>query len=248
MAANWKMHKTVQESVGFVEKIAPLVAEASSVDIVIAPPFTALDRVARALEGTAIQLAAQNVNPETKGAFTGEIAPFMLEDVGCRFAIVGHSERRALFGETSEFVARKAQSILENGMAPIVCVGESLAEREANRAFDVIREQLEGSLALVDAARATEVTIAYEPVWAIGTGKTATPELAQEMHGLIRSELANRFPDAAEAIRIQYGGSVKPDNVRDLMAQPDIDGALVGGASLEPESFSQIVRFGEREI
>lgn len=248
MAANWKMHKTVQESVNFAAEFGPLVADTAAVDIVIAPPFIALERVAHTLEGTAIQLAAQNVNPEAMGAFTGEIAPPMLKDVGCRFAIVGHSERRALFGETSAFVARKAKSLLDIGMAPIVCVGESLAERESDRAFEVIREQLDGSLASVDVDKAAQITIAYEPVWAIGTGKTATPEIAQEMHALIRSELAKRFPGDAEAIRIQYGGSVKPDNVRDLMDQPDIDGALVGGASLEPKSFSQIVRFRELEI
>ena len=180
MAANWKMHKTVQESVNFAAEFGPLVADTAAVDIVIAPPFIALERVAHTLEGTAIQLAAQNVNPEAMGAFTGEIAPPMLKDVGCRFAIVGHSERRALFGETSAFVARKAKSLLDIGMAPIVCVGESLAERESDRAFEVIREQLDGSLASVDVDKAAQITIAYEPVWAIGTGKTATPEIAQE--------------------------------------------------------------------
>ncbi|MGH0034820.1 MAG: triose-phosphate isomerase [Myxococcota bacterium] len=246
LAANWKMHKSVDEAIAFADAFLPLVSGVDDADIVIAPPFTALDRLGRALGGSNVALASQNVNPEAKGAFTGEIAPEMLVDVGCRYAIVGHSERRALFGETSEFVARKAAALLERDLLPIVCVGETDDEREAGRTFDVVGGQLDESLARVPDARAPEVVVAYEPVWAIGTGKTATPEIAQEVHAFIRERLGKRFGQAAEAMRIQYGGSVKPANVSELMSQTDIDGALVGGASLEPESFSQIVRFERR--
>jgi triosephosphate isomerase len=243
LAANWKMHKDVPESVAFAEAFLPLVADAEGVEIVLAPPFTALASLGQAIRGSAVKLAAQNVHPEPKGAFTGEVSASMLVDLGCAYAIVGHSERRALFAESDEFVARKAAALLAHGVRPIVCVGETLEQREAGRTFDVIETQLEGSLALVPHARAEEIVIAYEPVWAIGTGRTATPELAQEVHAFIRERLAKRFGDAAARVRIQYGGSVKPDNVYALMAQPDIDGALVGGASLEPDSFARIVRF-----
>jgi triosephosphate isomerase len=167
----------------------------------------------------------------------------MLADVGCRYAIVGHSERRHVFGETSAFVAEKAEALLAADLRPIVCVGETLEEREAERTLDVLRSQLDESLARVEPARAEEVVLAYEPVWAIGTGRTATPEMAQEAHAAIRQHLAGLFPDAASRMRIQYGGSVKPDNVHALMAQPDVDGALVGGASLDPQSFYAIIRF-----
>jgi triosephosphate isomerase len=246
LAANWKMHKSVGEALAFADAFLPLVADVDDADIVIAPPFTALDRLGQALGGSPVALAAQNVNPEAKGAFTGEISPDMLVDVGCRFAIVGHSERRALYGESSELVARKAAALLERDVLPIVCVGETDSEREAGGTFDVVGSQIEESLASVPDARAAEVVVAYEPVWAIGTGKTATPEIAQEVHAFIRERLSKRFGDAAAAMRIQYGGSVKPDNVAELMSQTDIDGALVGGASLEPQSFSQIVRFDRR--
>jgi triosephosphate isomerase len=246
LAANWKMHKTAADSVAFVEAFLPLVADAEGVDVVIAPPFTALDRVGRALGGSRVALASQNVHPEPKGAFTGEIAPAMLRDLGCSYAIVGHSERRALFGESSEFVARKAEALLAAGIRPIVCVGETLEEREAGRTFEVCGGQLRESLARVPADRAGEIVVAYEPVWAIGTGKTATPEIAQETHAALREGLGELFGAAADSIRIQYGGSVKPDNAAVLMAQTDIDGALVGGASLEAESFSQIVHFDRR--
>ncbi len=243
LAANWKMHKSVGDAVAFADAFLPLVSDVDDADIVLAPPFTALDRLGRALAGSNVALASQNVNPEAKGAFTGEIAPEMLVDVGCRYAIVGHSERRALYGESSGFVASKAAALLERDILPIVCVGETDEEREANRTFDVVGAQLDESLASIPDARAAETVIAYEPVWAIGTGKTATPELAQEVHAFVRERLGKRFGAAAEQMRIQYGGSVKPDNVAELMAQADIDGALVGGASLEPESFSLIVKF-----
>jgi len=236
------MHKGVGEAVHFIDKFLPLVAGVD-VEVVIAPPFTALDRLAQRLVGSPVALAAQNVHPAAQGAFTGEVAPGMLAELGCHYGIVGHSERRALFHETDDLVARKAAALLSAGIRPIVCVGETLPEREAGGALDVVTEQLRGSLLGVEPGQAEQLVVAYEPVWAIGTGRTATPELAQEVHGHIRHELRTRFGAAGERIRIQYGGSVKPDNVDDLMAQPDIDGALVGGASLDPEAFARIVRF-----
>jgi triosephosphate isomerase len=247
MAANWKMHKTAAEAVAFAETFLPLVAEAAEVEIVLAPPFTALDRLGRALDGSAVALASQNVNAEEKGAFTGEVAPGMLVELGCSYGIVGHSERRSLYGESDATVASKAQALLSAGIRPILCVGETLEERESGRTLEVIGGSLAASLAGLPEERANELVIAYEPVWAIGTGKTATPEMAQEVHAFIRNQLAERFGESAERIRIQYGGSVKPDNVVEIMAQPDIDGALVGGAGLDPEGFSQIARFAERE-
>jgi len=245
LAANWKMQKTTGEAEAFVRSFLPLVRDASAVDVVIAPPFTALERVGAALRGSGIALAAQNVNAEEEGAFTGEIAPRMLADLGCDYAIVGHSERRTLYGETNQIVAAKAAALFAHGMRPIVCVGESLEERENKRTFAVIDSQIEESLAEVPRERAAEIVVAYEPIWAIGTGRTATPEMAQEVHAVIRERLRDRFGKAGDQIRIQYGGSVKPDNVRDLMEQADIDGALVGGASLNPESFAKIVHFDQ---
>jgi len=243
LAANWKMHKTQAEALRFVAAFLPLVKDATAVEIVLAPPFTSLTRVGEALAGSNVALAAQNVNPEAQGAFTGEVSAAMLADVGCRYAIVGHSERRSLYGEDDAFVASKARALLERGIRPIVCVGETLAQREAGQTFSLIGSQLAGSLAEIPAERAPEVVIAYEPVWAIGTGRTATPAMAQEVHAFVREQLAGRFRAAAQVMRIQYGGSVKPENVDDLMAQADIDGALVGGASLDPEAFARIVRF-----
>jgi triosephosphate isomerase len=242
-AANWKMHKTRREAQAFVEAFTPLVADAPAVDIALAPPFTLLDCVGRALAGSGVALASQNVHPAAQGAFTGEVAPAMLADLGCRYAIVGHSERRALFGESDAFIASKAAAVLACDLRPIVCIGETLEERESERTFEVLEAQLAGSLAEVPAERAAEVVIAYEPVWAIGTGRTATPELAQEAHAFIRERLRGRFGEAGARIQIQYGGSVKPENAAALMSQPDIDGALVGGASLEPETFSKIIHF-----
>ena len=243
LAANWKMQKTTGEAEAFVRSFLPLVKNATEVEVVIAPPFTALERVGAALRGSGIHLAAQNVNAEEAGAFTGEIAPGMLADLGCRYTIVGHSERRTLYGETDQIVAAKAAALLAHDVRPIVCVGESLQEREAERTPAVISSQLEGSLAELPLQWAAEIVIAYEPIWAIGTGRTATPEMAQEVHAMIRERLRARFGAPGDEIRIQYGGSVKPENVRDLMGQADIDGALVGGASLDPESFSKIVHF-----
>lgn len=243
LAANWKMYKTAAEARAFAAAFAPLVADAGGVDVVLAPPFTALAALGPALAGTTIALAAQNVHPEAQGAYTGEISAAMLRELGCRYGIVGHSERRTLFGETSAFVARKCAALLREGIRPIVCVGESLEEREAGRTPAVIDAQVRESLDGLPAESAAALVLAYEPIWAIGTGKTATPALAQEVHARIRAALRARFGAAGDAIRIQYGGSVKPENAAELMAQPDIDGALVGGASLEPESFSRIVRF-----
>ena len=245
-AANWKMHKTIGEAVAFATAFAPLVADVTNAEIVIAPPFPALAAASTALRGTRVLLAAQNVHPDKQGAFTGEVSPPMLVDLGCAYAIIGHSERRHLFGESSAFVAKKAAALLAHGVRPIVCVGETLAEREANRTFAVLEEQLGGSLAEVSQGRASDVVIAYEPVWAIGTGRTATPAIAQQAHAMIRSWLQKSFSTAGNGMRIQYGGSVKPDNVAELMAETDIDGALVGGASLEAASFAAIVRYQEK--
>ena len=243
LAANWKMHKTVGEALDFVEGLLPLIGDLDQVEVVLAPPFTALDRVGQRLAGTAVALAGQNLNPAEQGAFTGEVSAAMLADLGCRYAIVGHSERRSLYGEGDALVASKAAALLARGLRPIVCVGETLEQREAGGTFDVVGNQLTGSLAEVPNGAETELVVAYEPVWAIGTGRTATPETAQQVHAFIRGRLAVRFGEAGQQIRIQYCGSVKPENVDALMAQPDIDGALVGGASLDPEVFARIVHF-----
>lgn len=248
LAANWKMYKTTAEAQEFAKAFAPLVADVADVEVAIAPPFTALAALGSALVGTRVALAAQNVHSEEQGAYTGEISAGMLRELGCGYGIVGHSERRTLFGESSSAVAAKAAALLRHGIRPIVCVGESLEEREAGRTPRVIEAQIRESLASVPAERAEELVVAYEPIWAIGTGRTATPALAQEVHAQIRAELRARFGAAADAIRIQYGGSVKPENAAELMAQPDIDGALVGGASLEPQSFARIVRYERQRI
>jgi len=242
VTANWKMNKTAAEAVAFARALAPRVAKLDGVEIAIAPPFTALAALGEALAGTAVALAAQNAYFEKSGAFTGEVSVAMLAELGCRYVILGHSERRQLFGESDEIVARKVRAVQAAGLRPILCVGELLVEREAGRTFDVLRRQLAGSLAEADPARADELVVAYEPVWAIGTGRTATPEIAQEAHAYIRARLADRFGARAGRIRLQYGGSVKAENCDELLAQPDIDGALVGGASLDPEAFSAIIR------
>ncbi len=242
-AANWKMQKITAEAEAFVRTLLPLVKNASGVEVVIAPPFTALERVGAALRGSEVALAAQNVNAEEGGAFTGEIAPRMLADLGCGYAIVGHSERRTLYGETNPDVAAKAAALLDHRIRPIVCVGESLEERESERTWAASSTKTAESPAALPRERAADLVVAYEPIWAIGTGRTATPEMAQEVHAMIREQLRGLFGEAGAGIRIQYGGSVKPENVRDLMGQADIDGALVGGASLDPESFAKIVHF-----
>ncbi|MFL5271115.1 MAG: triose-phosphate isomerase [Anaeromyxobacteraceae bacterium] len=243
VCGNWKMFKTRAEAQELVRALAPLVADAGErVQVAVAPPFTALAAAAEALAGTRIELAAQNCHWEAQGAFTGEVSPKMLSDACVTHCIVGHSERRQLFGETDEGVRRKTVALLGAGLLPIVCVGETLAEREAGKTLEVVARQVRGGLAGVAAADVARLTLAYEPVWAIGTGKTATTAQAQEVHAAIRKLLRELAGSAADEVRIQYGGSVKPDNAAELMAQPDVDGALVGGASLKAADFSQIVK------
>jgi triosephosphate isomerase len=242
IAANWKMNKTASEALAFVERLLPLIDVSLPVDIVIAPPFTGLDRLARALGGSSVALAAQNVNADSAGAFTGEISAGMLSELSCRYAIVGHSERRALYGETSEDVSRKAVALQRARIRPIVCLGESLEEREQGLTLEVISKALAQSLDGVEADHGDALVVAYEPIWAIGTGRNATPEIAQEVHAHIRQHLIKQFGAVAESIRIQYGGSVNPENAAALMAQPDIDGALVGGAGLDPDSFATLIK------
>jgi triosephosphate isomerase len=244
IVGNWKMHKTVAEALELVDRLAPLVEGRGGAELAVAPPFTALEAVGRRLAGSTVGLAAQNLHWEPQGAFTGEVSAAMLRDVGCRFAIVGHSERRQLFGETDGTVNRKAKAALAEGLVPIVCVGETLAEREEGRTFEVVERQLRGALEGIPASDAPRLLLAYEPVWAIGTGRTATPEQAGEVHGRLRALLGELWgAEGASEVRILYGGSVKPDNMKALMATPDVDGALVGGASLDPASFEAIVKF-----
>ena len=245
IAGNWKMYKTVGESVATALALKPLVANANHCEVVIAPVFTALKSVADRLDGSNIKVSAQNCAAEQKeGAFTGEIAAFMARDAGCSHVIVGHSERRQYFFETDEMMSRKAQAGIAAGLSVIVCVGETLEQRDQGSAERVVSEQLTGGLSGLTASDLDRIIVAYEPVWAIGTGRTATPEQAQEMHAFIRRVFAERHShSAAEALRILYGGSVKPDNIAGLMKQPDIDGGLVGGASLNAESFAQIVNY-----
>lgn len=245
IAGNWKLFKTTAETVAFIREFTPLVKEATTVEIVIAPVFTSLVPAAQALEGTAVRLAAQDCYWESEGAFTGEVSPPLLRDAGCSHVIIGHSERRQYFGETDATVNRKVRAAIASGLTVLFCVGETLAEREEGRTFDVLKGQLAGGLADISVADMKHLVVAYEPVWAIGTGKTATDQQAQEAHAFIRATLAELCSaDTAAATRILYGGSVKPDNVKGLMSQPDIDGALVGGASLKPDSFAAIVNFG----
>jgi len=244
LAGNWKMNKTTAEARDLAAKLAPLVSGVKDREIVLAPTFTSLQTVSEAIKGTNISLAAQNMHWEDKGAFTGEISVEMLLDLGCKYVIIGHSERRLYFGETDETVNKKAKQALKKGLLPILCVGETLAEREAGRLNEVISRQVTGGLKDISAEDMKKAVIAYEPVWAIGTGKTATPEQANEVHSLIRQKVKTLYTaQIAEGLRIQYGGSVTPENVSSLMAKPDIDGALVGGASLKPESFAALVNF-----
>jgi triosephosphate isomerase len=241
------MYKTIGEALDFVQSLKPLVVASTHCEIVVAPTFTALKMVALRLEGSNIQLAAQNVAAEAgPGAFTGEISAAMLKDAGAGWVIVGHSERRQLFSETDESVNKKIRAAVGADLTPIVCVGERLEDRDSGRAETVVGEQLAGGMRNLTMAEAARIILAYEPVWAIGTGRTATPEIAEQMHIFIRSKVREIFGDVvAEEMRILYGGSVKPDNIGALMDQVDIDGALVGGASLEPDSFARIVNFKE---
>ena len=246
IAANWKMNMTQSESEAFITTFLREIGDFDEVEIVVIPPFTVLPKVAELLtQSQNVKLGAQNMYWERSGAFTGEISPALLRDLFVRFVVLGHSERRALFGETDEIVNRKVRAAHEAVLRPIVCIGETLQQRERGDVQKVLSSQLRGSLANLEAKELQETVIAYEPVWAIGTGKTATAEQAQEAHAFIRGTLAEMSDEpTAEKIRIQYGGSVKPDNARTLMSQPDIDGALVGGASLDPRSFAQIVQAG----
>jgi triosephosphate isomerase len=245
IAANWKMNHTTSETQAFAERLMALVDDAVPVDVVIAPPTGLLAPLAAALDGRPdLALACQHVHWESSGAFTGETAVGLAADLGCRYVIIGHSERRALFGETDEQVGLKVRAVLGAGLTAIVCVGETLEEREADATTDVVGRQLDGALSGLEADAVPSLVIAYEPVWAIGTGRTATPEMAQEVHAFIRQRLAERLGETTAEVRIQYGGSVKPGNAADLMAEPDIDGALVGGASLDAQDFAKIVHAG----
>ncbi|MDD5692489.1 MAG: triose-phosphate isomerase [Candidatus Omnitrophica bacterium] len=244
IAGNWKMYKNIVEAIelsnGLKRELFKL--DFAAVDVVICPPFTALSEVAEVLNESDIGLGAQDMYWQDEGAFTGEVSAPMLKEAGCGYVIIGHSERRQFFGETNETVNKKLKAALGHGLTPIVCVGENLKEREANKTFEVIEDHIKNSLLDISAEDLLKTVIAYEPVWAIGTGKTATGEQAQEVHKYIRDLLRKIYDDTvADSVRIQYGGSVKPENIAELIAKPDVDGALVGGASLKIDSFTQIV-------
>ena len=243
IAGNWKLNKTPHEAILLADELKRELVDNTGVDIVVCPPFVDLTDVRDALVDHDIAVGAQNVFWEDSGAFTGEISAPMLKDLGVAYVIIGHSERRQYFNETNETVNKRLRASLKHGLTPIVCVGENLSERESNKTFDVIKNHCEGSLKGLTAEEVKKIVLAYEPVWAIGTGKTATPQQAQEVHVFIRQLLGKMFDaDAASSVRIQYGGSVTPDNIGSLMAQADIDGALVGGASLKAPSFAAIVK------
>lgn len=244
MAGNWKMHKRVDQAVDLVHQLKDALADVKDREVLVCPPFTALHAVARALEGSDIRWGAQNLYPAAEGAYTGEISPAMLVDVGCQYVILGHSERRQHFAESDPFINHKLRVALDHGLKPILCVGETLEQREEGRQRTVVGMQVYHGLQGIDADAMQQVAIAYEPVWAIGTGHTATADQAENMHWSIRSDLERLFGErVAQGTCMMYGGSVKPDNVDELMAQPNVDGALVGGASLEAESFIRIVKF-----
>jgi triosephosphate isomerase len=244
IVGNWKLHKTLDETLELVNAIKAGTENTTEVDVAVAPVFTALSVARAALAGSLVSLAAQNCYPENQGAFTGEVSPLLLNDIGCRFVILGHSERRQLFGEDDAFINRKVHAVIAESLEAILCIGETLEQREAGTTFDILSTQLDLGLERVSAQAMKQLIVAYEPIWAIGTGKTATPEQAEEVHHFIRGFLTSRFDaETAQNSRILYGGSVKPDNVNKLMAQPDIDGALVGGASLKSEDFLRIVDF-----
>ncbi|NQT06471.1 MAG: triose-phosphate isomerase [Candidatus Omnitrophica bacterium] len=243
IAGNWKMNKTIVDAIELANGIKRELYDIESLDIVICTPFTALSEVGEVVVDSNIDLGGQDLFWEEKGAYTGEISAGMLKDAGCKYVIIGHSERRKHFAETNETVNKKLKSALKTGLLPIVCVGERLEEREAKKTFDVIKDHVENSLKGISKEDILKTTIAYEPVWAIGTGKTATPEQAEEVHAFIRGLLTKLYDEAtASAIRIQYGGSVTPDNVEGLLGKENIDGALVGGASLKLDSFSSMIK------
>ncbi|MCS5636042.1 MAG: triose-phosphate isomerase [Myxococcota bacterium] len=243
LVANWKMNKSREEARAFADTLLSGLGDpgAEGPEVVIAPPFTALDALASALANGAVALAAQDVSPLAEGAFTGDVSAAMLVDAGCRYCIVGHSERRARHGETSGGVAAKAAALLEAGLRPIICLGETQAQRDAGQTSEIVSRQLEESLPPIDTPAAGDLVVAYEPIWAIGTGVTASPEQAQEVQALLRTQLQTILGAGAERVRLQYGGSVGPDNIQAFMSQPDIDGALIGGASLEPKRFAEII-------
>ena len=244
MAGNWKMYKTAAETTSFFEKFRPLVERSEHCEIVICPPFPNLPAAAAAAKDTRVAVGAQNMFWAKEGAFTGEVSASMLKSIGCSHVIIGHSERRQYFGETNETVLKKTLAALDAGLTPIVCVGETLEHREARQTENVLMDQCQSGTSGLSAEQFSKILIAYEPVWAIGTGKTATPEIAADAHRVIRAYASGVFGQpAANSLRILYGGSVKPDNIKGLMAQPEIDGALVGGASLDPISFASIVNF-----
>ncbi len=243
IAGNWKMYKTQAEARSYFSALAPLVKGCVHCDIIVAPPFTALAASVEAAKGTPISIAAQDMHGEPEGAFTGEVSAAMLVDAGCRAVIIAHSERRQFFGETDESANKKIKAALAAGLTPILCVGELLAEREGGKMEEVLQRQFSGGLAALTGAEFSRIILAYEPVWAIGTGRTATPEMAAEAHRFLRQLAASFTPERAAGLRILYGGSVKPDNIKGLMAQVEIDGALVGGASLNAEAFASIVNF-----
>lgn len=245
IAGNWKLYKTNKEAVDLVTKLIPEVKKNKDVEIIVAPVFTSLTSVKQAIAGSNVMLASQDCFWEEEGAFTGEVSPKMLLDAGCSHVIIGHSERRQYFGETDETVNKKIKAAFTAGLTVLFCIGETLAQREAGKTFDVLKQQVTGGLSGISKEELKDIIIAYEPVWAIGTGKTATDAQAQEAHAFIRSLVTDLYnKTAGNKMRILYGGSVKPENIKGLMTQPDIDGALVGGASLKAESFSAIVNFG----
>ncbi len=247
IAGNWKMNLPPSEARLLAKNLKESLGDPGDVDVVVAPPFVSLYPVAEVLRGSGITLSGQDLFWEENGAFTGETSPTMLLDVGCEYVIIGHSERRQYFGETEETVNKKVRAALVHGLRQIICIGESLDQRENGETFKIVEAQLDGGLKDLNGEAIRSMTIAYEPIWAIGTGKTATPDQAQEVHKFIRDYLKKHFgPDIGGGVRIQYGGSVNPENIDDLMVKPDIDGALVGGASLKAETFVRIVRFGRR--
>ena len=244
IAGNWKMFKTRAETSAFFNALVPATRNVEHCDIVVAPPFTGLAAAVEETEGTRVAISAQDVHWEKEGAFTGEVSVRMLVELGCAYTIIGHSERRQYFGETDETVEKKTQAALAGDLKVIACVGETLAERDAGNALDVVRRQVRNGLGRLTESNLSHIIVAYEPVWAIGTGRTATPEIAAEMHAEIRKTFAEIYSAAAaDTLRILYGGSVKPDNIAALMKKEDIDGALVGGASLDPASFSAIIKY-----
>jgi triosephosphate isomerase len=244
MAGNWKMYKTVSQTSVFFEKFRPLVEKSRDREIVVCPPFINLQAAIEATKGTQVEIGAQNMYWAKEGAFTGEISGPMLTAIGVKWVLLGHSERRQYFGETDESLLERIQAALEIGLNPIVCVGEKLEERESGQTNEVLRRQFEVGISALTPEQFAKIVIAYEPVWAIGTGRTATPEIAQEAHAYIRSLAKSKYgEEATSKLRILYGGSVKPDNTKTLMSQPDLDGVLVGGASLDPASFASIVNY-----